>query len=64
LPQSSHQHKVCEDGFIKDYKVIRKILDYLGIYEFKRDRPLASDILRILKIGSPKNVTPTEELSL
>jgi len=23
----------------KDYKVIRKILDYLGIYEFKRDRP-------------------------
>ena len=26
-------------GFIKDYGVIRKILDYLGIYEFKRDRP-------------------------
>jgi len=24
---------------LKDYKVIRKILDYLGIYEFKRDRP-------------------------
>ena len=23
----------------KDYKVIKKILDYLGIYEFKRDRP-------------------------
>ncbi len=23
----------------KDYKVARKILDYLGIYEFKRDRP-------------------------
>ena len=22
----------------KDFKVIRKILDYLGIYEFKRDR--------------------------
>ena len=26
-------------AFIKDYKVARKILDYLGIYEFKRDRP-------------------------
>ena len=26
-------------AFIDDYKVIRKILDYLGIYEFKRDRP-------------------------
>ena len=26
-------------AFIEDYKVIRKILDYLGIYEFKRDRP-------------------------
>jgi len=26
-------------AFIKDYKVIRKILDYLGIFEFKRDRP-------------------------
>ena len=25
--------------FIEDYKVIRKILDYLGIHEFKRDRP-------------------------
>jgi len=24
---------------LKDYKVIRKILDYLGIYEFRRDRP-------------------------
>jgi len=23
----------------KDYKVIKKILDYLGIYEFERDRP-------------------------
>ena len=23
---------------LKDYKVIRKILDYLGIYEFKRDK--------------------------
>jgi len=23
---------------LKDYKVIKKILDYLGIYEFKRDR--------------------------
>ena len=26
-------------AFIEDYKVIRKILDWLGIYEFKRDRP-------------------------
>jgi GTP cyclohydrolase II len=25
-------------AFIEDYKVIRKILDYLGIYEFKRIR--------------------------
>lgn len=25
--------------FIEDYKVIRKILDYLCIYEFRRDRP-------------------------
>ena len=23
----------------KDYKAIRKILDYLGIFEFRRDRP-------------------------
>ena len=26
-------------AFREDYKVIRKILDWLGIYEFKRDRP-------------------------
>jgi len=26
-------------AFIEDYKVIKKILDYLGIYEFKRDSP-------------------------
>lgn len=26
-------------AFIEDYKIIKKILDYLGIYEFKRDRP-------------------------
>ena len=26
-------------AFVEDYKVIRKILDYLGIYEFERDRP-------------------------
>ena len=25
--------------FIEYYKVIKKILDYLGIYEFKRDGP-------------------------
>jgi hypothetical protein len=24
---------------LKDYKVVRKVLDYWGIYEFKRDRP-------------------------
>ena len=24
---------------IENYKIVRKILDYLGIYEFKRDRP-------------------------
>jgi len=24
-------------AFIEDYKIVRKILDYLGIYEFKRD---------------------------
>jgi len=26
-------------AFIEDYKVIKKILDWLGIDEFKRDRP-------------------------
>jgi len=26
-------------AFIEDSKVVKKILDYLGIYEFKRDRP-------------------------
>ena len=26
-------------AFIEDYKVLKKILDYLDIYEFKRDRP-------------------------
>ena len=26
-------------AFIEDYKVVKKILDYLGIYEFERDRP-------------------------
>jgi hypothetical protein len=25
--------------FIEDYKIIRKILDWLGIDEFKRDKP-------------------------
>jgi len=25
-------------AFIEDYKMIKKILDYLGIYEFKRDK--------------------------
>ena len=27
-------------AFIEDYKVIKKILDWLGIDEAKRDRPL------------------------
>ena len=26
-------------AFIEDYKIAKKILDYLGIYEFKRKRP-------------------------
>ncbi len=26
-------------AFIEDYKIIKKILDYLGIDEFKRDGP-------------------------
>ena len=26
-------------AFIEDYRVIKKILDYLVIYEFERDRP-------------------------
>lgn len=25
--------------FIEDYKVVKKILDYLKIFEFKRERP-------------------------
>ena len=25
-------------AFIEDYKVIKKILDWLGIYEFRRDK--------------------------
>jgi len=27
-------------AFIEDYKIVKKILDRLGIYEFKRKRPL------------------------
>ena len=26
-------------AFMEDYKIVRKILDYLGIYELKRGRP-------------------------
>lgn len=26
-------------AFIEDYKIVKRILDYLGIYEFRRDRP-------------------------
>ena len=32
----------CYEGFIafmEDYKIVRKILDWLGIFEFKRYRP-------------------------
>jgi len=27
-------------AFIEDYKVVKEILDYLGIYELERKRPL------------------------
>ena len=36
-PKCKGQMKIID--FIDDYKVVRKILDYLSIYEFKRDRP-------------------------
>jgi len=36
-PKCGGQMRIID--FIEDYKVIKKILDYLGIYEFKRDRP-------------------------
>ena len=26
-------------AFIEDYKIVKKILDYLGIYEFEKKRP-------------------------
>jgi len=26
-------------AFIEDYKILKKILDYLGIYEFERKKP-------------------------
>ena len=32
-------------AFIEDYKVIRKILDWLGIDEFRKDRPHQKDWL-------------------
>jgi len=31
-------------ALIEDYKVVKKILDYLGIYEFKRDRPPSREL--------------------
>ncbi|MDP3012347.1 MAG: hypothetical protein Q8N27_06470 [Candidatus Hydromicrobium sp.] len=34
-------------AFIEDYKVIKKILDYLGIYEFERDKSPP----RVLEVG-------------
>jgi hypothetical protein len=36
-PQCGSQMRII--AFIEDYKVVKKILDWLGIYEFKRDRP-------------------------
>ena len=27
-------------AFIEDYKIVKKMLDYLSIYEFERKRPL------------------------
>ena len=33
------QGKMRIIAFIEDYKVVKKILDYLGIYEFERKRP-------------------------
>ena len=27
-------------AFVEDYKIVKKILDYLGIYKFERKRPL------------------------
>jgi len=38
-------------AFIEDYKVIRKILDYLGIYEFERDRPPPRE-LTVAEVGN------------
>jgi hypothetical protein len=32
-------------AFIEGYKAIKKILNYLSIYEFKRDRPHPKDLL-------------------
>ena len=36
-PKCGEQMRII--SFIEDYRVIKKILYYLGIYEFKRDRP-------------------------
>jgi len=37
-------------AFIEGYRVVRKILDYLGIFEFKRDRlpPKRFAVLRLI----------------
>ena len=37
-------------AFMEDYRVIKKILDYLGIYEFKRDRPLQDNWLLLIRL--------------
>jgi len=37
MPQMQRQMRII--AFIEDYKVIRKILDWLGIDEARRDRP-------------------------
>jgi hypothetical protein len=31
-------------ALLEDYKVIGKILDWLGIDEFRRDRPVTQDV--------------------
>jgi len=36
MPKCGGQMRII--AFIEDYKVIKKILDYLGIYEFRRDK--------------------------
>ena len=41
-------------AFIEDYKVVKKILDCLGIYEFKRDRPPPRELAVADSLGDYK----------